>query len=134
MTQDETVQILSVLKAAYPNSYKGMTRQEAYGTISVWATQFAQIPVQIVLIAVNKLISTSTYPPTISEVKAKLKDLYYEATIELTTKKLLNPKDIKTLQAIQKYCFSNNTEPSLVSLLSSNQVPMIESNGGDSNE
>lgn len=79
MTREEAIKILSILKAAYPNSYKGMTRDEASGTINIWAMQFTDIPVSIVSIAVNKLISTSTFPPSISEVKKKILSLYIEA-------------------------------------------------------
>ena len=80
MTREETIKLLSILKAAYPNSYKGMTKEEASGTIAVWSMQFADIPANIMLIAVNKLISTSPFPPAISEVREKLRGLYYEAT------------------------------------------------------
>lgn len=132
MTREETVQVLSLLKAAFPNSYKGMTRQEANGVISVWSTQFANIPVQIVLIAINKLISISTFPPSIAEVKNKLKNLYYEATSELLIgTDYLKDDEKQKLMAIQKYCYSDNTEPSLVSMLSNNQLPMIENRGDD---
>lgn len=79
MTREETIKLLSILKAAYPNSYKGMTKEEANGTIAVWSMQFANIPANIVLIALNKLISTSPFPPAISDVKSKLRSLYYEA-------------------------------------------------------
>lgn len=83
MTQKEATQILAILKAAYPNSYRNMTKEEAIGTVNVWATQFINIPVNIVMIAVNKLISTNTFPPSIGEVKAKIRKLYYEALGEL---------------------------------------------------
>ena len=69
MTDKEAIQVLAVLKAAYPNSYKNMTTAEAAGTVNVWAIQFANVPVEVVIIAVNKLIATSTFPPAISEVK-----------------------------------------------------------------
>lgn len=80
MKRDETIKLLSILKAAYPNSYKGMTKDEANGMVSVWTMQFANIPANIVFIAVNKIISKSPFPPSISEVKDKLRGLYYEAT------------------------------------------------------
>ena len=79
MTREETVKILAILKAAYPNSYKGMTKEEANGTITVWSMQLANIPANIVLMAVNKIISVSPYTPAISEVKDKIRSLYYEA-------------------------------------------------------
>lgn len=79
MTREETIKLLSILKAAYPNSYRGMTKEEANGTIMVWATQFADIPANVVMIAVNKIISANPFPPAISEVRKKIRDLYYEA-------------------------------------------------------
>lgn len=83
MTQKEATQILAILKAAYPNSYRGMTKDEAVGTVNVWATQFVDMPVNVVMIAVNKLISTNTFPPSIGEVKEKIRSLYFEARGEL---------------------------------------------------
>lgn len=83
MTQKEATQILAILKAAYPNSYRGMTKEEAIGTVNVWATQFINMPASVVMIAVNKLISTNTFPPSIGEVKEKIRSLYFEAMGEL---------------------------------------------------
>lgn len=79
MTPKEAAQTLAILKAAYPSSYKGMTPEEATGTVNVWAMQFRTVPADIVLMAVNKLISTSKFPPSICEVKEKLGSLYWEA-------------------------------------------------------
>ena len=78
MTREETIKVLSILKAAYPNSYKNMSKDEANATVTVWAVQFAEIPAEIVMIAVNKLIATSTFPPAISEIKDKIKGLRWE--------------------------------------------------------
>lgn len=79
MTREETIKVLAILKAAYPNSYRNMTKEEANGTVAVWAMQFADVPADIVLIAVNKLISTSPFPPAICEVKKKIGGMYWEA-------------------------------------------------------
>ena len=87
MTRDDAIKILSILKAAYPSSYKGMTKEEANGTISVWAAQFSTIPASVIYIAINKLIGTNQFPPTISEVKDKLHGMYYEAAGMLTEHK-----------------------------------------------
>lgn len=79
MNREEAIKILSLLKAAYPNAYKGMTKTEANGVIGIWELQFREMPYDIVVIALNKAISTSVYPPTISEIKAKIQALYPEA-------------------------------------------------------
>ena len=79
MTQKEALQVLAILKAAYPNSYRNMTEEEAVGTVNVWAMQFSTVPVDIVLLAIQKLISSSKFPPAISEVKAKMQSIHWEA-------------------------------------------------------
>ena len=79
MNKSEAVQILAILKAAYPNSYRGMTKEDARATAAVWAMQFADMPVEVVMMAVNKAISTNEFPPSIAEVKKKLHALHWEA-------------------------------------------------------
>lgn len=83
MTRQEAIKILSVLKAAYPNSYRGMTKDEANGVVGVWASQFSELPYAVVSIAVSKLISTNAFPPTIAEVRGRIRELYWEAQCEL---------------------------------------------------
>lgn len=84
MTKKEALQILAILKAAYPSSYNGMTKEEATGTVSVWCMQFSDIPAEIVMMAIHKLISTNKFPPSISEVKNKIESIHYEAYEALT--------------------------------------------------
>ena len=60
MTREEAIKVLAILKAAYPNSYRGMTKEEAHGTVAVWAAQFASMPASVVMIAINKKISKNT--------------------------------------------------------------------------
>lgn len=142
MTKTEANQVLAILKAAYPNSYRNMTKEEAIGTINVWATQFINIPVEVVLVAVNKLISTNTFPPSIGEVKAKIRSLYWEAWqmledhrkategIKLTDDpdeeplrygKALSPEALATVKEIMRVTEPMRTqlkvEPSLTELL-----------------
>lgn len=78
MTYEEAMKVLAILKGAYPNSYRGVTTEEAKLTATVWASQFASIPAKVVMIAVNKLISTNTFPPSINEVKERIRSLYWE--------------------------------------------------------
>ena len=84
MTKKEALQILAILKAAYPSSYNGMTKEEATGTVAVWCMQFADIPAEIVMMAIHKLIATHKFPPSISEVKEKIGSIHWEAYEALT--------------------------------------------------
>lgn len=151
MTKDEAIKILAVLKAAYPASYKGMTKAEATGTINVWATQFYNMPYAVVMIAVNKLISINTFPPSINEVKEKIRSLYFEALQELPhseggfnaiNKNKLPPERIHILKEIIRVCEPMRTkqrlEPTLDELLSGYGNYLLETSnnqqisGGDS--
>lgn len=81
MTREDTAQILAILKAAFPNSYKNLSKDEAQGIITVWALQFRDVPVDIVLIALHKTISNSLYPPTVAAIRSKFRMIQIEAQI-----------------------------------------------------
>lgn len=124
MTRDETIKMLAILKAAYPNSYKGMTKDEANGMIAVWTMQFADMPADIVLMALNKLISTSQFPPAISEVKKKISNLHWEAydmIFDKTTVALLQDEEIAKYQRIyeitKRMKINTNLEPTLTEMM-----------------
>lgn len=79
MTQEEALKLLAIMKAAYPNSYRDLSKQDAIGVANVWALQFADMPADIVHIALQKAISACKFPPSICEVKEKIRSLYWEA-------------------------------------------------------
>ena len=124
MTRDETIKVLAILKAAYPNSYKAMTKEEAKGMIAVWTMQFADMPADIVLMAVNKLISTNQFPPAISEVKKKISTLHWEAydmICDKTTSALLQDEELAKYQRIyditKKMKINTHIEPTLTEMM-----------------
>lgn len=124
MNKKEALQILAIMQAAYPNFYKG-TKEEAMGTVAVWCMQFHDVPAEIVLMAVHKLIGTNKFPPTVSEVKSKLVSIGYEADNILHMNRLydtkLTPAEVKKLEWISaqtnKYQMSNGSEPTLAQML-----------------
>lgn len=138
MTREETIKVLAILKAAYPASYKGMSRDEANGVVMVWATQFANIPANAIMIAVQKLIASSTFPPTINEVKSKLRGVYWEAWQAIAEHENgSNPMEGGRLEAtrrIMEACRPCNdagdNEPTLSELIGGVQK-YISSGGGD---
>ena len=154
MTRDETIKVLAILKAAFPNSYRGMTKEEANGTVAVWAAQFGNIPASVVMIAVNKLISTNTFPPSINEIKERIRGLYWEVWEELEAHrratigikiskdaepikcgKPLDERTVAQLEAIMKVVAPMRTqskiEPTLGELLNS-YSGYLEGGRGDS--
>ena len=135
MNKKEAVQILAILKAAYPSSYNGMTKEEATGTVSVWAMQFEDMPVGIVMMAIHKLISSSKFPPSVAEVKEKIKSIHWEAYDAITVKKDYLPEEtLRKCQMIydatQDYRFGNGHEPKVSYMLSGESKLLL---GGNNN-
>lgn len=81
MTRDETKALLAILKAAYPNFYKDMTKEDAKNIVDLWATMFADEKPQIVVEAVKSLICILKYPPTIADVKEKIAAITHPQTM-----------------------------------------------------
>ena len=77
MNRTEVVSILAVLKTAYPNFYRSMSREDAKAAVDLWLDLFADDPAPLVGAAVKALISTDLkgYPPHIGAVKEKLRQL-----------------------------------------------------------
>lgn len=71
MTREDTLDLLSVLKAAYPNFYRGMTVKDADHVVDLWFEMFKDDPVEVVAVAVKGHIATDTkgFPPHIGAIK-----------------------------------------------------------------
>ena len=138
MTKDETLKVLAILKAAYPSSYNGMTKREANGTVAVWCMQFADMPGDIVLMAVYKLISTNKFPPSISEVKDKIQSIHWEAYEVLRENKWDKSLPAETLAQYQRiydltmpFKMTGKDEPSISRMLTNGQMLQLGSGQGD---
>lgn len=89
MTREETSACLSVLKAAYPLFYNKMKKEDGYQVLDLWSTMFASENVDVVKYAIYKLIEThSDFPPTIADIKNKIKELVSIASGEPTDEEL----------------------------------------------
>ena len=131
MNKKEAAQILAILKAAYPNHYK-MTAKEAVGTIGVWCMQFDKMPADIVLMAVNKHISTGTFPPSIHEVKDKISALHWEAYEKISVRseyERLTKQQVQDYERIynltEGYRYNKGNEPKLSEMLSGNAMLLL---------
>lgn len=112
MTRQEALKILAVLRVAYPNSYRGLDEDMASAMAGLWTSQFANMPYLVISLAVERLISKSTFPPTIAEVNNELRSLWAEATTLLDMheqsyeweipEQRLNESTVKTLKTIEE--------------------------------
>lgn len=83
MNSTEALIILATLKAAYPDSYKYVNKDEAAAIANVWAKHFFDIPFDLVEVALEKWVHLKKTPPTISELRKEIGSLYWEAKEEL---------------------------------------------------
>jgi hypothetical protein len=73
MNKIEATALLSIIKTAYPNFYKGAN--EIDDAINLWSMMFTNEPAKIVTEAVKALICVLKFPPTIADVKTKIYDI-----------------------------------------------------------
>lgn len=86
MTREDTIKILSILKASYPNFYKDMSKKDAETTINLYTEMFSNTEANLVATAIKELIQHQGYPPTIADIKNKIDELtqpYEETEVEL---------------------------------------------------
>lgn len=74
MTRDETIKILMVIQAAYPN-YKPQDKTVA---VNVWAEMLSDIPYEQVGTAVKAYIQTDTsgFAPSVGDIREKVQDIF----------------------------------------------------------
>lgn len=75
MNKTEVLKIMSILRGAYPQFYRDVSREEAASTVGLWEDMFKNDDYQIVAAAVKALIESDEkgYPPHIGAVKAKIR-------------------------------------------------------------
>lgn len=83
MSEQETLKILTVLRAAYPMFYRGLKDGDAKAVVNLWQIQFAEDSYKDVSLAVHTLISTrtDTFPPVIGEIKEVLRSITHPEEI-----------------------------------------------------
>lgn len=77
MTRDETIKILMVVQAAYPN-YKPQDKTVA---VNVWTEMLSDIPYEQVSVAVKAYIQTNTsgFAPSVGDVREKVRDIFLKS-------------------------------------------------------
>lgn len=99
MTKSETLQILAIIKVAYPNSFNKFTKQDIEMLAKLWEIQFKEYDYKLVMNAVNTIISTdlTDFMPTIARIKE-------------VCRKLANPNEMSEVEAWQhiKKALSNS--------------------------
>ena len=75
MTRQEALAVMAMLKTAYPNFYKDLSKEDISAAVNLWATMLSEESIQVVTEAIKALICTLKYPPTIADVKEKIREI-----------------------------------------------------------
>jgi hypothetical protein len=84
VTRQEALAVMAMLKTAYPNFYKDLSKEDINATVNLWATMFSEEPIQVVTEAIKALMCTLKYPPTIADVKEKIAMIMQSQTQTMT--------------------------------------------------
>lgn len=75
MDRAEMLKIMAVLRGAYPNFYRGISKIEAEDTVNLWLDIFGRYPYPLVAAAVKSFIEADEkgFPPVPGQIMAKLR-------------------------------------------------------------
>ena len=79
MTQKETAILLSILKAAYPRFYADMPHESVMEIVELWAVMLSDVDFDVAKLALQRLIATSKFPPSIAEVRESIAAIMYKS-------------------------------------------------------
>lgn len=72
MTKAETIQLIAMIKTAYPKYFISNNKDEVVLQVNVWHEMFIEDPYEIVVQAIKSLICSLKFPPTIADVREKI--------------------------------------------------------------
>jgi hypothetical protein len=78
MNNLEAMQLLAMVKLAYPNSYRDLDAKGAKATANMWEKSFPDVPYPIMEQAFNSLRMKLKFPPTVAEMADEISHLHYE--------------------------------------------------------
>lgn len=75
MDRTETIATLAILRGAYPNFYRGISKIEAEDTVNLWLDIFGRYPFKLVIAAVKSFIEADEkgFPPVPGQIMAKIR-------------------------------------------------------------
>src|SRR5665648_44508 len=68
-----TQQLLSILKMAYPNFYKSMSKEDAIETVKLYYDFFGEHQTPVVVQALKNYIRNNVFPPSIAGLNTEIK-------------------------------------------------------------
>lgn len=75
MNKLQTTQILSIFKSNYQHSYKNLSNDDVDNLINLWTGLLKDYDFNIIMQAVNNLLSTHSFPPVIADILKEYNNL-----------------------------------------------------------
>ncbi len=76
MTREETIELLAVIKVAYPQQLGKMSDVEVNAMVGLWADEFRTVPKQVMEIAAKDCIHKNDFFPSIKNLRDALSEMY----------------------------------------------------------
>ena len=77
MTVQETAVLMGILEEAYPRFYADKDDDAAERTVRFWAGFLSDTPLEIATLALQRLIVTCKFPPTVAEMRESIAAVQY---------------------------------------------------------
>ena len=101
MNKQEAIQLLALIKVAYPTAYRDMDQASKLATVNMWAGSFPDVPYPIMEQAFNHFRMASKFPPTVAEMVDELKQIHLHATeCALVNKTMGDDEAVRRYKAI----------------------------------
>ena len=107
MTQEETKNILQVLRLNYPSTFRNITQEDSIALLKLWFVSLKNYDYKLVANAVNEIIQSDTreFAPNIAQVKKRINSKIIGSTKEASHAWELVVKNAKcdTVQARKNF-------------------------------
>ena len=104
MNKQEAIKLLALIKIAYPTAYRDVDEASTLATVNMWQMSFPDVPYPIMEQAFNHFRMVSKFPPTVAEMVAELRSIYFQATEEaLICKALDDEEGVRQYRAVMAY-------------------------------
>lgn len=104
MNKQEAIQLLALIKVAYPEAYRDMDEASKKATVNMWAMSFPDVPYPIMEQALNHFRMVSKFAPKVAEMVEELRNIHYRATEGALLAKTLGNQDlVKQYRTVMSY-------------------------------
>ena len=132
MNKQESIKFLALIKVAYPTAYRDIDDDTVMATVNMWQMSFPDVPYPIMEQAFNHHRVVSKFPPTVAEMVAELKAIYYEATEQaLIFEAIGEMEEVQRYMAIREYTRRYKDDEHFRGLQMASLQKMLTNGGGN---